>query len=71
MIHLIFGVKDLISKKILKSLFGEDYCVFVQNFIQAPTWWSNGARQNLLKICIRKMDLKILKDYLHSQLDLI
>jgi hypothetical protein len=25
----------------LKSLFGWDYCVFLQNFIQAPTWWSN------------------------------
>lgn len=25
----------------LKSLFGEDFCVFLQNFIQAPQWWSN------------------------------
>ncbi len=25
----------------LKSLFGEDFCVFLQNFIQAPHWWSN------------------------------
>lgn len=25
----------------LKLLFGEDYCVFLQNFIQAPTFWSN------------------------------
>lgn len=25
----------------LKGLFGWDYCVFLQNFIQAPTWWSN------------------------------
>jgi hypothetical protein len=25
----------------MKSLFGMDYCVFLQNFIQAPTWFSN------------------------------
>ena len=25
----------------LKSLFGEDFCVFLQNFIQAPQWWTN------------------------------
>lgn len=25
----------------LKSLFGEDFCVFLQNYIQAPQWWTN------------------------------
>lgn len=25
----------------LESLFGEDFCVFIQNFIQTPTWLSN------------------------------
>lgn len=25
----------------LKGLFGIDYCVFMQNYIQAPTWYSN------------------------------
>jgi ubiquinone/menaquinone biosynthesis C-methylase UbiE len=25
----------------LKSLFGEDFCMFLHNFIQAPTWYSN------------------------------
>ncbi len=25
----------------LKSLFGEDFCVFLQNYIQAPVWLSN------------------------------
>lgn len=30
-----------IDGQYLKSLFGWDYCVFLQNFIQAPTWWSN------------------------------
>lgn len=25
----------------LKTLFGEDFCVFLQNFIQAPQWWTN------------------------------
>ena len=25
----------------LQSLFGEDFCVFLQNFVQAPKWWSN------------------------------
>jgi hypothetical protein len=33
------GVK--IEAQFLKSLFGEDFCVFLQNFIQAPRWWSN------------------------------
>jgi len=32
---------EAIDVGVLKSLFGEDYCVFLQNFIQAPTWWSN------------------------------
>lgn len=25
----------------VKGLFGEDFCVFLQNFIQAPQWWTN------------------------------
>ncbi len=32
---------EYIDVKAVKSLFGEDFCVFLQNFIQAPTWWSN------------------------------
>lgn len=30
-----------IPAEFLKSLFGEDFCVFLQNFIQAPVWMSN------------------------------
>jgi ubiquinone/menaquinone biosynthesis C-methylase UbiE len=32
---------EKLDANFLKSLFGVDYCVFLQNFIQAPTWWSN------------------------------
>jgi ubiquinone/menaquinone biosynthesis C-methylase UbiE len=32
---------EILDESYLKSLFGEDFCVFLQNFIQAPTWWSN------------------------------
>jgi SAM-dependent methyltransferase len=32
---------ESIDIKALKALFGVDFCVFLQNFIQAPTWWSN------------------------------
>ena len=30
-----------IEAAFLKTLFGEDFCVFLQNFVQAPRWWSN------------------------------
>lgn len=33
----------------LKSLFGEDFCVFLQNFIQAPTWLSNECTPELIE----------------------
>ena len=56
-----FGVKDLISKNILKSLFGEDYCVFVQNFIQAPTWWSNECTPKFVEDLYRKNGFKNIK----------
>lgn len=29
------------DKAFLKGLFGEDFCVFLQNYIQAPSWLSN------------------------------
>lgn len=32
---------EKINGDFLKSLFGEDFCVFLQNFIQAPQWWTN------------------------------
>jgi ubiquinone/menaquinone biosynthesis C-methylase UbiE len=32
---------EKINGEFLKSLFGEDFCVFLQNFIQAPQWWTN------------------------------
>lgn len=31
----------LIEADYVKTLFGEDFCVFLQNFVQAPRWWSN------------------------------
>ena len=33
----------------LKGLFGWDYCVFLQNYIQAPTWWSNDCTPALVE----------------------
>ena len=30
-----------LNASFLKTMFGEDFCVFVQNFVQAPTWLSN------------------------------
>lgn len=39
-ISLNNGGEDL-NEPFLKSLFGEDFCMFLHNFIQAPTWWSN------------------------------
>lgn len=35
-----FADQDL-NLNFLVSLFGEDFCVFLQNYIQAPTWLSN------------------------------
>jgi ubiquinone/menaquinone biosynthesis C-methylase UbiE len=35
-----YAGQDL-DAEFLKGLFGWDYCVFLQNYIQAPTWWSN------------------------------
>ena len=32
---------EKLNSTYLKSLFGEDFCVFLQNFIQAPQWWTN------------------------------
>ena len=32
---------EKLDSAFLKSLFGEDFCVFLQNFIQAPQWWTN------------------------------
>jgi SAM-dependent methyltransferase len=32
---------DDLNAEFLKSLFGEDFCMFLHNFIQAPTWYSN------------------------------
>ena len=56
-----FGVKDLLSKSILKSLFGEDYCVFIQNFIQAPTWWSNECTPKFVEELYKKNGFKNIK----------
>lgn len=56
-----FGVKELISKNILKSLFGEDYCVFIQNFIQAPTWWSNECTPKFVEELYKKCGFKNVK----------
>lgn len=30
-----------LDAEFLTGLFGVDFCVFLQNYIQAPTWWSN------------------------------
>ena len=38
----------------LKSLFGWDYCVFLQNFIQAPTWWSNECTPDFVESLYRE-----------------
>lgn len=35
-----FSNQDL-DEKFLKNLFGTDFCVFLQNFVQAPSWLSN------------------------------
>jgi len=32
---------EKLDREFLRSLFGMDFCVFLQNFIQAPTWYSN------------------------------
>jgi ubiquinone/menaquinone biosynthesis C-methylase UbiE len=32
---------EKLDGEFLKSQFGEDFCVFLQNYIQAPQWWSN------------------------------
>jgi hypothetical protein len=35
-----YANQDL-DAKFLKNLFGTDFCVFLQNFVQAPSWLSN------------------------------
>jgi SAM-dependent methyltransferase len=33
--------KQDLGREYLKSLFGEDYCLYLMNYIQAPSWLSN------------------------------
>jgi SAM-dependent methyltransferase len=40
---------EVLDRELLKSLFGMDYCVFLQNFIQAPTWFSNECTPELVE----------------------
>ncbi len=45
----------------LKSLFGVDYCVFLQNFIQAPTWWSNECTPEYVESLYKKAGFRNIK----------
>jgi len=49
---------EVIDIATLKSLFGEDYCVFLQNFIQAPTWWSNECTPEYVEKLYEKAGFK-------------
>jgi SAM-dependent methyltransferase len=62
----MFANHDL-DADFLKSLFGWDYCVFLQNFIQAPTWWSNECTPLFVEALYRDngfTDVKRLQSYI-------
>ena len=42
-----------VNSEFLKGLFGEDFCVFLQNFIQAPTWLSNECTPSIIESLYR------------------
>lgn len=42
----------------LKSLFGEDFCAFLQNHIQAPTWYTNECSSQYIEGLYKKHGFK-------------
>jgi ubiquinone/menaquinone biosynthesis C-methylase UbiE len=55
-----------LDAEFLKGLFGWDYCVFLQNYIQAPTWWSNECTPAFVEELYRRhgfADVKRLHNY--------
>ncbi len=49
---------EILDASYLKSLFGEDFCVFIQNFIQAPTWWSNECTPEFVEGLYKKANFE-------------
>lgn len=49
---------EYIDVKAIQSLFGVDFCVFLQNFIQAPTWWSNECTPEFVEALYREAGFK-------------
>jgi ubiquinone/menaquinone biosynthesis C-methylase UbiE len=47
-----------LERDFLKSLFGWDFCVFLKNFLQAPTWWSNECTPEYVEGLYRKAGLR-------------
>ena len=45
---------DNLDGNSLKSLFGEDFCVFLQNFIQPPAFWSNECTPDFVEGLYKK-----------------
>lgn len=52
---------EVLDAAFLKSLFGTDYCVFLQNFIQAPTWWSNECTPEFVEGLYREAGFRIVR----------
>lgn len=63
------GGEDL-NSTFLKSLFGEDFCMFLHNFIQAPTWYSNECTPAYVESLYAKQgfkDVRRLKKFIKRQ----
>jgi ubiquinone/menaquinone biosynthesis C-methylase UbiE len=41
--------EEVLDGAFLKGLFGEDFCVFLQNYIQAPAWLSNECTPTVIE----------------------
>ena len=39
-----------LGREYLKSLFGEDYCLYLMNYIQAPSWLSNECTPQFVEV---------------------
>ncbi len=47
-----------IPPSFLKGLFGEDFCMFLHNYIQAPTWYSNECTPEFVEYLYLKNNFK-------------
>ncbi|MDP7445156.1 MAG: class I SAM-dependent methyltransferase [Candidatus Poseidoniia archaeon] len=52
---------EILDSACLKSLFSEDTCVFLQNFIQTPMWWTNECTPEYVEALYKKHEFENIK----------